>query len=98
MQAEQLLTQQYPGLEVVSSNYPVPAYKVHLARLVSGVQMAAIGLTVFGDQVFQSLSVRPPDIYNSMKENKVGTVAGNANPPRLGENWRTGNRKQSVEP
>eukprot|EP00877_Chromochloris_zofingiensis_P002726 jgi/Chrzof1/12454/Cz06g34360.t1 len=75
MQAQQLLQQQYPGMEVVGSTYPVPALKQTLAQLISGLQMALLGLIFFGPKIFETLGYpEPPALYNRVAQNKFGAA------------------------
>lgn len=77
MQVKQLLEQQYPGMEVVGSNYPVPALKQAAAQAVSMAQMAGFAVVIFGDKVFEMLAMAPPEFYvQNIAQNRFGAGVG----------------------
>jgi len=58
----------YPGVSVTGSEYPVPANKQFLAKLVTYAQYGIMILMFAGDWIFQKLGMAPPPIYYRMKE------------------------------
>lgn len=73
MQVKQLLEQQYPGMQVVGSNYPVTPLKQAAAQAVGLAQMGGFAMVFFGEKVFQTLGVPAPDFYmNNIAHNRFG--------------------------
>lgn len=74
MQAAELLRQQYPGLEVIPSNYPVSPAKATFASVVGGVQIGGIALTLAGDKILPALGIaQMPQVLVRAQQNKLGT-------------------------
>ncbi len=61
----------YPTLYVTGSEYPIPASKALLAKLVSFVQYGLYALVFAGQIIFQKLGMAPPAIYTKLTKNKV---------------------------
>eukprot|EP00878_Enallax_costatus_P031494 GHUV01034442.1.p1 GENE.GHUV01034442.1~~GHUV01034442.1.p1 ORF type:complete len:196 (+),score=46.05 GHUV01034442.1:135-722(+) len=77
MQVKQLIEQQYPGMQVVGSNYPVSPIKQAAAQAVSIAQMGGFAMVIFGDKVFDSLGVPPPQFYTqNVANNRFGAGVG----------------------
>lgn len=76
MQVNQLIRQQFPGTEVVGSNYPPPATNVALSKLVSFGTMGAVATTFFGEKMFEMLGMPRPEFVQSMQSNKMGSCMG----------------------
>ncbi|WIA37092.1 hypothetical protein OEZ86_014062 [Tetradesmus obliquus] len=78
MQAQQLLQQRFPGMEVAGSTYPVPASKQALAQALGLVQMAGFGFVVFGEKIFEALGyAAPPELFvQNVAGNKFGVGIG----------------------
>jgi hypothetical protein len=78
MQAQQLLQQRFPGMEVVGSTYPVPPAKQALAQGLGLVQMAGFGFVIFGEKLFESLGYAAPlELYvQHVAGNKFGVGVG----------------------
>ena len=74
MQVQKLVHQEYPGVEVIPSNYPVAPANLALGKLCSYAQMGLIALALGGDKIFPLLDMEPPEFYESVKENKFGYV------------------------
>uniref|UniRef100_A0A061R5R5 Selenoprotein t n=1 Tax=Tetraselmis sp. GSL018 TaxID=582737 RepID=A0A061R5R5_9CHLO len=87
MQVKSLVSREYPEMEVVATNYPVPPVKRALARLAGYLQMGLLGLTLAGDKIFPWLGLETPQLYNTVRDNKfaycmaiwfVGNAVNNA--------------------
>lgn len=73
MQVKQLLEQQYPGMEVVGSNYPVTALKQAAAQAVSMAQMGGFAMVIFGEKAFETLGMPVPQFYiQNVAQNRFG--------------------------
>ncbi|XP_031558975.1 thioredoxin reductase-like selenoprotein T1b, partial [Actinia tenebrosa] len=69
----QFLGQNFPNLNIVGDNYPPPRPRQMLASFLSIAKMVVIGLIIFGErmQIFESLNVNPPSIYQWAIQNKM---------------------------
>lgn len=76
MQVNQLIRQQFPGTEVVGSNYPPAATNVALSKLVGFGTMGAVATTFFGEKMFEILGMPRPEFVQSMQNNKMGSCMG----------------------
>ncbi|CAL5230029.1 g13474 [Coccomyxa viridis] len=76
MQAQQVLRQRFPGMEVVPSTYPVSAQRAALARVVMGLQFGGIAVVLGGDRIFPALGMEMPQVLAQMREKKMGVVMG----------------------
>lgn len=77
MQVKQLIEQQYPGVQVTGSNYPISAVKQAAAQAVSVVQMGGFAMVIFGDKVFNILGTPPPPFYTqNIANNRFGAGVG----------------------
>ncbi|KAL0784979.1 hypothetical protein Bca101_001224 [Brassica carinata] len=84
---KKMLETEFPGLDVILANYPAPAPKRLLAKVVPVVQMGVIGMIVAGDRVFPMIGiVQPPAWFNSLRANRFGSMAST---------WLVGNFLQS---
>lgn len=72
MQVKQLLEQNFPGMEVLGSTYPIPASRQMLGNLISVVQMAALIMIFAGPQIFAAMGhPQPPAWYQQLAGNKA---------------------------
>lgn len=76
MQAQQVLRQRFPGMEVIPSTYPVSAQKAALGRVVMGLQFGGIAAVLGGDRIFPALGMEMPQMLAQMREKKMGVVMG----------------------
>jgi selT/selW/selH-like putative selenoprotein len=71
VQVRDLVKNRYPNVQVIGTNYPVPANKLLLSRLFTMVQLAICALTLFGDGISSMLQTDSPDWLKSMNNNKM---------------------------
>jgi len=74
LQVKQFLEEEFPELRdnISGGNYPAPQWAVHLMKVVSAVQFAAIAGFFFGDSIWSILPIRsPPTWYQYCKQNAV---------------------------
>ncbi|WZY81072.1 hypothetical protein YC2023_027456 [Brassica napus] len=84
---KKMLETEFPGLDLILANYPAPAPKRLLAKVVPVVQMGVIGMIVAGDRVFPMIGIaQPPAWFNSLRANRFGSMAST---------WLVGNFLQS---
>ncbi|XP_020881343.1 selT-like protein isoform X2 [Arabidopsis lyrata subsp. lyrata] len=84
---KKMLETAFPGLDVVLANYPAPAPKRILAKVVPVAQMGVIGLIMGGEQIFSMIGIaQPPAWYHSLRANRFGSMAST---------WLLGNFLQS---
>ncbi|KAG2333323.1 hypothetical protein Bca52824_004503 [Brassica carinata] len=84
---KKMLETEFPGLDVILANYPAPAPKRLLAKVVPVAQMGVIGMIVAGDRVFPMIGIaQPPAWFNSLRANRFGSMAST---------WLVGNFLQS---
>lgn len=84
---KKMLETEFPGLDVILANYPAPAPKRILAKVVPVAQMGVIGMIVAGDRVFPMIGItQPPAWFNSLRANRFGSMAST---------WLLGNFLQS---
>ncbi|XP_009132034.1 selT-like protein [Brassica rapa] len=84
---KKMLETEFPGLDLILANYPAPAPKRLLAKVVPVVQMGVIGMIVAGDRVFPLIGIaQPPAWFNSLRANRFGSMAST---------WLVGNFLQS---
>uniref|UniRef100_A0A0D3ECH3 SelT-like protein n=2 Tax=Brassica oleracea TaxID=3712 RepID=A0A0D3ECH3_BRAOL len=84
---KKMLETAFPGLDVVLANYPPPAPKRLLAKVVPVAQMGVIGMIVAGDRIFPMIGIaHPPAWFNSLRANRFGSMAST---------WLIGNFLQS---
>ncbi|CAK0784128.1 hypothetical protein CVIRNUC_007331 [Coccomyxa viridis] len=76
MQAQQVLRQRFPGMEVVPSTYPVSPQKALLAQVVMGLQFGGIAAVLAGDKIFPALGMEMPQLLAQMQEKRMGVVMG----------------------
>ncbi|KIY99027.1 SelT-like protein Flags: Precursor [Monoraphidium neglectum] len=87
VQVKQLLQQQFPGIEVLGSTYPLSAGRQALSQAIGGAQMAGFGGVFFGDKLFEAIGVAPPpDWYARVQQSKPLWALGV---------WMVGNMAQS---
>ncbi|CAN0927912.1 SelT-like protein [Linum grandiflorum] len=73
---KKMLEIEFPGLEVILSNYPPPLPKRLLGKLVPVFQFGMIGLIMGGEHIFPRLGyAEPPAWYNSLRANRFGSIA-----------------------
>jgi selT/selW/selH-like putative selenoprotein len=72
----QLIGEQFPGTEVVGSNYPPSAANVAASKVVSFATMGCVGATFFGEKIFEMIGMARPELVVSMQANKMGTTMG----------------------
>lgn len=65
-----LLSEKYPGVPIVGTNFPVHPIKTVISQAISAVQMGIILLIVMGDKML------PTSVYESVKDNKFGYCVG----------------------
>jgi len=75
------LQRQFPQLEIVGGNHPVPASKMLMARMVQVLQFGVVIVTFAGDLLFVNLLKYPangpfPSFYESMREKKMMVALG----------------------
>jgi len=74
---ERLISEKFPNLRVVPSNYPPHPSKAMLAKVVTTVQFGMIGLALGGDKILPLINVPTHyPTYQSIKENKLMVCAG----------------------
>lgn len=72
MQVQNLISREFPGVEVVPSHYPVAPANLALGKLAGYTQMGLLALTFAGDKIFPWLGMEPPEFYASVQQNKFG--------------------------
>ncbi|CAE6075365.1 unnamed protein product [Arabidopsis arenosa] len=84
---KKMLETAFLGVDVVLANYPAPAPKRILAKVVPVAQMGVIGLIMGGEQIFPMIGIaQPPAWYHSLRANRFGSMAST---------WLLGNFLQS---
>ncbi|KAL1222036.1 SelT-like protein [Cardamine amara subsp. amara] len=84
---KKMLETAFPGLDVILANYPAPAPKRLLAKVVPVVQMGVIGIIMGGEHIFPMIGItQPPAWYYSLRGNRFGSMAST---------WIIGNFLQS---
>ncbi|XP_010454014.1 PREDICTED: selT-like protein isoform X2 [Camelina sativa] len=84
---KKMLETAFPGLDVILANYPPPAPKRLLAKVVPVAQMGVIGMIVAGDRIFPMIGIaQPPAWFHSLRANRFGSMAST---------WLIGNFLQS---
>ncbi|KAG7559966.1 Selenoprotein Rdx-type [Arabidopsis thaliana x Arabidopsis arenosa] len=84
---KKMLETAFPGVDVVLANYPAPAPKRILAKVVPVAQMGVIGLIMGGEQIFPMIGIAQlPAWYHSLRANRFGSMAST---------WLVGNFLQS---
>ncbi|KAG7606565.1 Thioredoxin-like superfamily [Arabidopsis thaliana x Arabidopsis arenosa] len=84
---KKMLETAFPGLDVILANYPPPAPKRLLAKVVPVVQMGVIGMIVAGDRILPMIGItNPPAWFHSLRANRFGSMAST---------WLIGNFLQS---
>lgn len=69
--------QRYPGVEVVGTQYPVPEWKLQVARVLGFTQMSSLAVVLMGEKAFQFFGVPTPAWYtNNIAPNKMGWAMG----------------------
>jgi len=68
MQLKKYIEGLNPEILVKGEEYPAPAAIRTLAMLVQVAQFGFILFIAFGDQLFQSFQVQPPQFYQKIKE------------------------------
>merc|ERR1711871_638881 len=57
-------------------NYPPPPYAHVASAVASSMQIGAVVLMIFGNQIFDMLGVPQPQFYKDMVENKMACFCG----------------------
>ncbi|KAL9242598.1 hypothetical protein vseg_016584 [Gypsophila vaccaria] len=70
-----MLETQFPGIHVALANYPPPAPKRILSKLVPVAQVGVVAVIMAGDQIFPRLGITPPPWYYSLRANRFGTIS-----------------------
>uniref|UniRef100_A0A1J3GTI0 SelT-like protein n=1 Tax=Noccaea caerulescens TaxID=107243 RepID=A0A1J3GTI0_NOCCA len=84
---KKMLETAFPGLDVILANYPPPAPKRLLAKVVPVVQMGVIGMIMGGEHIFPMIGIaQPPAWFHSLRANRFGSMAST---------WLLGNFLQS---
>lgn len=84
---KKMLETSFPGLDVILANYPAPAPKRLLAKVVPVAQMGVIGIIMGGEHIFPMIRItQPPAWYYSLRANRFGSMAST---------WIIGNFLQS---
>lgn len=84
---KKMLETAFPGLDVILANYPPPAPKRLLAKVVPVAQMGVIGMIVAGDRILPMIGIaQPPAWFHSLRANRFGSMAST---------WLLGNFLQS---
>ncbi|KAG2425846.1 hypothetical protein HXX76_013470 [Chlamydomonas incerta] len=77
VQVMELARRRYPGLEVVGTPYPLPAWKVPVVKALQGLQFGLLGMCLVGDKVFTALGVPVPAWYTqNVASNRFGAAMG----------------------
>mmetsp|Transcript_39569 Transcript_39569/g.112225 ORF Transcript_39569/g.112225 Transcript_39569/m.112225 type:complete len:138 (+) Transcript_39569:337-750(+) len=76
MQVRELISREFPGVEVIPSNYPVAPIKLALAKCAGYAQMGLLALTIAGDKIFPWIGLEEPEFYQTVKQNKFGYSMG----------------------
>eukprot|EP01024_Parvocaulis_polyphysoides_P049670 TRINITY_DN48301_c0_g1_i2.p4 TRINITY_DN48301_c0_g1~~TRINITY_DN48301_c0_g1_i2.p4 ORF type:complete len:133 (+),score=16.87 TRINITY_DN48301_c0_g1_i2:268-666(+) len=66
-------------MEVIGTTYPIPPYKQALSSATSVVQMGAIGVAIFGEQLRQFAGLTDemmPPWYFPLQQTKIGVALG----------------------
>ena len=72
-----MITQRFPGTEVVGSNFPPGAFAVAASKVVNVGTFATMGLTHFGDQLCAALGApATPAFVANLQSNKMGSTMG----------------------
>ena len=72
-----MISQRFPGTEVVGSNFPPSAFAVAASKAVNVGTFAAMGLTHFGDQLCAALGApATPAFVANLQSNKMGSTMG----------------------
>jgi len=72
-----LLSDKYPNLKVVGTNYPVHPTKAILSKALMTVQMGLLGVVIGGEQVLGAVGITMPDaMVARLKDNKFGIGMG----------------------
>ncbi|KNA16905.1 hypothetical protein SOVF_084680 [Spinacia oleracea] len=70
-----MLETQFPGINVALANYPPPAPKRILSKLVPVAQVGVVGMIMAGDQIFPRLGMSPPPWFYTLRANRFGTIS-----------------------
>lgn len=76
MQLRQIFAQNFPGVEVIGTNYPPKPTNVAIGKLVNIGSLTTIATSLFGDKLFPLMGLEVPELVNSLQQNKVGACAG----------------------
>ena len=76
MQVNQLIRTNFPGIEVVGSNYPPAAANVALSKVAQFAQMSAIAAAAVGDKICAALQMQIPEFVVGLQSNKFGSIMG----------------------
>lgn len=87
MQVKQLLTQQFPGVEVLGSTYPLSAGRQLASKALGAAQLAGFGLVLLGDRAFEAAGVPAPAWYARVQQARPTFAIGV---------WLFGNMAQSA--
>ena len=72
-----MISQRFPGTEVIGSNFPPSAFAVAASKAVNVGTFAAMGLTHFGDQLCAALGApATPAFVANLQSNKMGSTMG----------------------
>ena len=59
---------------ISGSNYPPPKYAVIIANLTSALWLIGLLLVFMGESIFKSLKIQEPELFTTIKNNKVTTI------------------------
>lgn len=78
LELRNFLNHRYPELQgsIVGQNYPAPAYAALATTAASSIQVGAVVMMIFGNQLFATMGMPPPQLYKDMVENKMATFCG----------------------
>ena len=72
MELKAFLEERYPSLRdnIFGENYPPSSTQQLIASIASAIWLFGLAILLAGDFFFTSTGLRPPPIYETMKENK----------------------------
>jgi len=63
-----------PDLKVQGKHYPIDPFKLKIAQVAQYAFFAAIFMMFVGDKVFSTFGIPEPELYVTMKKNKMQTL------------------------
>ncbi|XP_015897250.2 selT-like protein [Ziziphus jujuba] len=76
VKTKKVLETAFPGINVVLGNQPPEFRKGLVSKIVPVVQVAIIGLTLGGEQIFPRMGISsPPPLYYSLRANRFRSIA-----------------------